>query len=154
MTQENSSASATENSVRDSFTGVVQMLFDSVEATIAREHAELALFKQRSKLVLDYLPLAVDLARKNRPADARGPLKVCLYIVWDGEYDGALAVPKESSPETDIAKLQGTGKRIHDMLKAAGMRPTLGWDKRFSRANGQTNNVLCHFIEVDPAVYQ
>lgn len=132
--------------------GFIRLMDDGVEATIARDRLELEQFRTRTKNMFDYLPVAVSLAAEK--AAAQGALSVCLVTLLDGDYEGSTSYEPGKFDGADATRLKGVGKRLYDLLHAAGLRPSLGVENRFNRGNGKRYDCLCLFVEVDPAAFK
>jgi hypothetical protein len=138
--------------LRNTFDGMIRLLDDGVEATIARERRELEQFRTRSRNMFDYIPVTVSLAVEKTP-EAKS-IKACLVTLLDGDYDGATSYTPGEPANAEVARLKGVGKRLYELLQAAGLRPTLDVENRFNRGNGKRYDYLCIFIEVDPSAYK
>lgn len=140
--------------------GLVRLLDDGVEATLNRERRELEQFRTRSKQMFDYMPIAISneaekvASSGTQKTSETGMLSVCLVTLLTDDYDGTISHEPGTFSGADVANLKACGKRLFDLLRSAGLRPSLSVENRFNRGNGKRYDELCLFIEVDPTAFK
>lgn len=132
--------------------GLVRLLDDGVEATLTRERRELEQFRTRSRQMFDYMPIAISNTAEKTPGAET--LSVCLVTLLMDDYKGTRSHEPGTFTGADTANLIGCGKRLFELLRAAGLRPSLNVENRFNRGNGKRYDELCIFIEVSPSAFK